>query len=150
MKKPEIPLIRIDDLMHGPESKTVDDRIKPGQIVVYYTHGFRQYMGTAKFHVTPDCPHLVTWKPYSTRVGRLAKVLLRDNWNPEDIYDRIRCKTCWKTVCQACYKLLDTIHYADFPIAGVTCATCHCCLICCTADKPRTTKCIETLTLGVG
>lgn len=96
VKKPVIPLVRIDDVMPDVDGKPVSERIKPGQIIVYHTHGFRQYMGTAKYHVTPECRHLVHWKPESTRVGRLAKVIMRDTVKPSDIHQRARCGTCWK------------------------------------------------------
>ena len=69
-------------------SKTVLDTI-----AVYHTHGLRQYLGSAKYHIKPDCPVLVKWKPGAG----LAKTIMRE-WFPSYsyIYNESRCKICWK------------------------------------------------------
>lgn len=96
MKAPEIPLKDICDVSPHPDGIPLKDRLAPGQIIVYHTHGFRQYMGTAKYHLTVECPHLVHWKPDSTRVGRMSKIIMRDAVTPIDIHQLSRCGTCWK------------------------------------------------------
>jgi len=65
---------------------------------LYYTHGWRQYYGTCKYHRQLDCRHLVNWKPGKMAAGsvQLAKTVMREKIrDPEDIPARMRCKTCW-------------------------------------------------------
>jgi len=71
-----------------------------GYIPIFHTHGFRNYMGTAKYHLDPDCRHLVHWQP--GRRGphklKLGKTIIRE-WEADlgSVPESFRCKTCWKT-----------------------------------------------------
>lgn len=77
----------------------------PDDVVVYHTHGLRQYMGTCKLHATPECPHLRHWSPGGTGPGgtgpggkwlKLAKVVMMNNYRAGQVRDSEKCKTCWK------------------------------------------------------
>lgn len=72
---------------------------RPGQVPVYHTHGLRQWMGTCKIHMRPDCPHLAHWKPETHRGERLAKTVIRE-WEDsyENVSPRNRCRTCFKVL----------------------------------------------------
>ncbi len=87
------------------------DQLPPGAVVYYHTHGKRQYFGTCKLHLDPNCPHLLNWRPGYIGRGawpeniteaqkkkfQLAKTLMREWTEREsDISESQRCRTCWK------------------------------------------------------
>ncbi len=66
---------------------------RPGQIATYHTHGVRQYKGTCKYHIRPDCVHLLRWKP----MKGMSKTIMREGFDFEQqIGEPDRCKTCWR------------------------------------------------------
>jgi hypothetical protein len=73
------------------------DLAPPGAVFVYHIHGRRQWYGTCKLHLWPDCPALLRWRPETHRGHRLAKVLMREWFGRiEDVPVRDRCRICWK------------------------------------------------------
>lgn len=79
MKDPEIPVAGFQDA-----GSTIPEVLPEGMLILYHTHGERQYLGTAKFHVRPDCPHLRHWRPSMTfgptRKGeRMSKTIMRED-----------------------------------------------------------------------
>lgn len=87
------------------------DPLPPGAFFVYHTHGARQYYGTCKYHLNPNCSVLLNWEPGYVGRGswpanptpaqlkkfQLAKTLMRECEEKEsDIPERMRCKRCWK------------------------------------------------------
>ena len=67
-----------------------------GYVLVYHTHGLRQYIGTCKLHLSIDCRHLVHWRPEKHGSESLGKVVMREAVHPKNISERARCKTCWR------------------------------------------------------
>ena len=77
----------------GPDIQDAGCNRFPGcDVPVYHTHGMRQYLGTCKYHASPDCRHLQHWTPGR----RLGKTIMRE-WceRLDTIPGRQRCKTCW-------------------------------------------------------
>jgi hypothetical protein len=68
-----------------------------GNVPVYHIHGLRQFMGTCRLHMRPDCRHLTHWTPERHRGEPLAKEIMCD-WREryEDVPERSRCRTCFK------------------------------------------------------
>lgn len=75
----------IEDFTNGREPSS-------NETFVYYTHGDRQYYGTAKYHKIHDCPHLKRWKPSKG----FAKVVLKHIYPLSSLDSANTCKTCWK------------------------------------------------------
>lgn len=70
---------------------TRGDKPENGEVFVFHTHGLRQYLGICKMHRTPQCRHLVFWRP-----GKyLGKTIMRESVNINSIRNQL-CKTCWK------------------------------------------------------
>lgn len=76
----------------------IPETVPQDSVVVYHTHGYRQMIGTCKFHFKIDCPHLRHWKPGSVLGGRaqLAKVLMRELVKKSHLTQYNRCGTCAK------------------------------------------------------
>lgn len=90
IKEPEIPLVAIEDLGDIVEPCPKD------LVMVYHTHGLRNYMGTAKLHCTPECQHLRHWKPERRCKGlRLSKTILREQLSTSLVDARNKCGSCW-------------------------------------------------------
>ena len=64
--------------------------LKPEHSWVWHTHGRRQYLGTQKLHLKPDCPALLKWKP----ARGLAKVLMMDQVSTKILSPEITCSIC--------------------------------------------------------
>jgi hypothetical protein len=84
--------------MKSPTKASVQDiggEVPEGNTVVYHTQGFRQYMGTCKFHFKLDCPHLLKWRPGTVGGGRaqLEKIIIKNHY--PHVIESFRCKTCW-------------------------------------------------------
>jgi hypothetical protein len=81
------------------ELQDISSNFKEGEIYVYHVHGLSQGLGTCKLHKTPDCPHLVYWKPEGHLTNARFKhenIVMKDNRRPQDLGDYQKCKTCWK------------------------------------------------------
>ena len=62
---------------------------KKNHLFVYHVHGFRQYMGTIKWHYSPNCSVLETWKPGKN----LGKTIMRDYRTYREFLDSA-CGVC--------------------------------------------------------
>lgn len=89
--KPILPVLEVQDA-----GANIPDTLGPGEFYIYHTHGFRQFMGTAKLHRDMNCQHLVHWMPERRANGRLAKVIMREVGKEDQYHLRQRCRTCWK------------------------------------------------------
>lgn len=71
-----------------------------GAVVYYHTHGRRQWYGSCKLHLRPDCPHLANWSPGFVMggLGQLGKTIMREYDTTGSLpSEEKRCKTCWNT-----------------------------------------------------
>lgn len=83
-----------------------ENEVPDGDIIVYHIHGERQYLGTCKFHLRVDCPHLVNWRPRQRprnwetdkqfEQQEKEKAVIKNHYQPDSIGENQKCKTCWK------------------------------------------------------
>ncbi len=67
--------------------------VQPDDVIVYHTHGFRNYVGTNKLHIDPNCTHLLNWRPHHLD----GKTIMKNNYSKNIASGSIMCKTCSKS-----------------------------------------------------